>query len=88
VRGWVKQAEIDAGTRDGLTSEEKEKLSRLCLENRRLREDVEILRRAVVGSPLCNDPPSGVVVCATDRSVARWVGSVYSLPSLWVVASR
>lgn len=47
VRGWVKQAEIDAGTRsDGLTPEEKEELSKLRRENRRLREDVEILKRA------------------------------------------
>jgi transposase len=46
VRGWVKQAEIDAGTREGLTTEEKEELSRLRRENRRLREDVDILKRA------------------------------------------
>jgi transposase len=47
VRGWVKQAEIDAGSRnDGLTTEEKEELSKLRRENRRLREDVEILKRA------------------------------------------
>ena len=47
VRAWVKQAEIDAGERtDGLTTEEKEELSKLRRENRRLREDVEILKRA------------------------------------------
>ncbi len=46
VRGWVKQHEIDAGTREGLTTEDKEELSRLRRENRRLREDVEILKRA------------------------------------------
>ena len=47
VHGWVRQAEIDAGTRsDGLTTEEKEELSKLRRENRRLREDVEILKRA------------------------------------------
>jgi transposase len=46
VRGWVKQHEIDAGTRQGLTSEEKDELARLRRENRRLREDVEILKRA------------------------------------------
>jgi transposase len=48
VRGWVKQHEIDAGTRQGLTTDEKEELSRLRRENRRLREDVEILKRATV----------------------------------------
>jgi transposase len=47
VREWVKQAERDAGTRsDGLTTAEREELSQLRRENRRLREDVEILRRA------------------------------------------
>ncbi len=46
VREWVKQADIDAGRRDGLTSAERDELSQLRRENRRLREDVEILRRA------------------------------------------
>ncbi|MFD7653949.1 transposase [Actinosynnema sp. NPDC059797] len=47
VRQWVVQAERDAGTRtDGLTSDEREELVRLRRENRRLTEDVEILRRA------------------------------------------
>src|SRR4051794_39880188 len=47
VRDWVKQAERDAGTRaDGLTSTEREELAQLRRENRRLRQDVEILKRA------------------------------------------
>ena len=47
VREWVKQAERDAGTRsDGLTSSEQQELARLRRENRQLREDVEILKRA------------------------------------------
>jgi transposase len=47
VRDWIKQAELDSGTRsDGLTSAEKEELAQLRRENRRLREDVEILKRA------------------------------------------
>ena len=46
VRLWVTQAGIDAGERDGLTSGEREELARLRQENRRLREDVDILRRA------------------------------------------
>jgi transposase len=47
VREWVRQAERDAGTGDGgLTSAERQELAALRRENRRLRGDVEILRRA------------------------------------------
>ncbi len=46
VRAWVKQAEVDAGSRPGLSTEEREELTRLRRENRRLRGDVEILKRA------------------------------------------
>ena len=48
VREWVKQAERDVGTRvdGGLTSMERRELAELRRENRRLREDVEILKRA------------------------------------------
>jgi transposase len=46
VREWVKQADTDDGQRPGLTSAEREELARLRRENRRLREDVEILERA------------------------------------------
>lgn len=48
VRDWVHQAATDAGPRPGLTTEEKEELTRLCRENRSLREDVEILKRATM----------------------------------------
>jgi|SRR5579871_1286739 len=46
VREWVKQAEIDSGEREGLTTEERQELSRLRRENRSLKEDVAILKRA------------------------------------------
>ncbi|MFD4612833.1 transposase [Streptomyces sp. NPDC058440] len=46
VRDWVKQAEVDAGELAGLTSSEREELAQLRRENRRPREDVEVLKRA------------------------------------------
>ncbi|MEW2219032.1 transposase [Streptomyces sp. NPDC006990] len=46
VRDWVRQAEIDEGDRAGLTSSERAELTALRRENRRLREDVEVLKRA------------------------------------------
>ncbi|MEU9581054.1 transposase [Streptomyces chilikensis] len=46
VRLWVDQAQIDAGEKNGLTSAERDELALLRRENRRLREDVEVLKRA------------------------------------------
>ena len=46
VREWVKQADIDDGRRDGLTSSERDELARLRKENRVLREERDILKRA------------------------------------------
>lgn len=47
IRNWVKQADLDAGRRtDGLTTSEREELTRLRRENRILREEREILRKA------------------------------------------
>ncbi len=48
VRRWVEQAEIDAGRKPGLTSSEDEELVRLRKENRVLREERDILKRATV----------------------------------------
>lgn len=46
VRRWVLQAQVDGGDRPGVTSEESAEIKRLKAENRRLRDDVEILRAA------------------------------------------
>jgi transposase len=44
IRNWVKQADLDDGTRsDGLTTTERDELTRLRRENRELREEKEIL---------------------------------------------
>lgn len=46
ARQWVLQADIDDGTRDGVTSVEHAEIKRLTAEHSRLREDVAILRAA------------------------------------------
>jgi len=47
IRNWLRQADLDTGRRtDGLTSEEKQELTRLRKENARLREERDILEKA------------------------------------------
>jgi len=47
IRNWVRQAERDAGRRsDGLTTDERQELQRLRRENKILREEREILKKA------------------------------------------
>lgn len=46
VRRWALQAQVDAGTRAGTTSEESVEIKKLKAENRQLREDVAILKAA------------------------------------------
>ncbi len=47
IRVWVKQADLDEGRRDdGLTTAQLEELRRLRKENKNLREEREILKKA------------------------------------------
>jgi transposase len=47
IRNWVAQADRDAKRRsDGMTTDEKQELARLRRENKALREEREILKKA------------------------------------------
>ena len=46
LRKWVRQAEVDAGQRPGVTSEESAEIKRLKRENAELRRANEILKAA------------------------------------------
>ena len=47
IRNWVAQADRDAGRRsDGLTTAEREEFRHLRRENRRLRQERDILKKA------------------------------------------
>src|SRR5579885_3518775 len=56
LRNWVKQAAIDSGERDGLTTAAREELRRLRRENRILAQQRDILKKAAACFARESDP--------------------------------
>ena len=62
LRGWLKRTQLDAGERhDGLSTDQREELRRLKAENRRLRQERQVLvERFGGGAPAEGLPRPGV----------------------------
>ncbi len=71
VRRWLAQADIDAGRREGLTTVEREELTKLRRENRVLREERDLLKKVTM-------PPwwhhRGMEMCDVGASLDGRVG--------------
>jgi len=48
LRRWIRHYEVDAGEREGLTTDEREELGRLRRENRTLKQERDFLKKAAV----------------------------------------
>jgi transposase len=58
IRLWLKQSDLDSGRRhDGLTTEEREELRRLRAENRVLKMERDLLKKAAAFFAKASDLP-------------------------------
>lgn len=88
LRRWVRQHQIDHGAREGVSTDENTELKQLRMENRRLKETNEILRRASIlfaGEP---DPRSSRSWRSSRNSEAKGSLSSRSVRSFLPRVSR
>ena len=56
IAKWIRQAEIDAGNKPGMTTDESAELREMRLRNRLLEQENEVLRRAAAYLSQANLP--------------------------------
>ncbi len=78
MRRWVELAQIDRGEKGGLTTDERDELARLRRENRVLKEEREILKKAAVNSARQRNTSCRLRVI---KGLRRSLESTSSLPS-------
>ena len=82
LRNWLRQHEADRGERSEVrSSEERVRLRELERENRVLRQEREILKRAAVGSTGHRNARSSIAAGVWYPSVLR--GRVFSRSAIW-----
>ncbi|GAA1796107.1 hypothetical protein GCM10009835_12700 [Planosporangium flavigriseum] len=91
LRKWVRQAQVDAGQRPGVTSEESAELKRLRRENAEPRRTNEILKAASAFFAAELDRPQTHSLDSSTlirRSSAAWSRSAACWPSTGSVSRR
>jgi transposase len=56
VRNWIRQARLDAGEAEGLSTDERDELRRLRTENRTLRMERDLMKKAAAFFAKDSDP--------------------------------